>query len=152
MNSDIHHIFATDGYVNSKRSSYPYGEVGTASFVSSNGSKLGQAMSGLGYSGSVFEPIDEFKGDIARAHFYLATRYENIIAGWEGNSSNSDAALAGNTTTVFEPWYLTMLKQWHQQDPVSQKEIDRNEAAFQFQGNRNPFVDYPDFVKMIWGQ
>ena len=152
MNSDIHHIFASDGYVNSKRGNYPYGDVGSATYTSSNGSKLGQAATSLGYSGIVFEPIDEFKGDVARAHFYMATRYENVIATWEGNSTSSDAALVGNTTTVFEPWYLTMLKSWHQQDPVSQKEIDRNEAAYVYQGNRNPFVDYPDFVEMIWGQ
>jgi endonuclease I len=46
---------------------------------------------------------------------------------------------------------LTMLKIWHTQDPVSQKEIDRNEAAYSYQGNRNPFVDYPSFVTEIWG-
>jgi endonuclease I len=151
MNSDIHHIFATDGYVNSKRGSFPYGEVGTASYTSSNGSKLGSAASSISFTGTVFEPIDEFKGDVARAHFYMATRYENSIASWEGNSTNSNSALAGNNSTVFEAWYLTMLKRWHTDDPVSQKEIDRNEAAQTYQGNRNPFVDYPGFVELIWG-
>lgn len=151
MNTDVHHIFPTDGYVNSKRSSYPYGEVGSASYVSSNGSKLGSAASGLGYSGTVFEPIDEFKGDIARAYLYMATRYENQIAGWESQSSYGDAVLNGTSSQAFESWFLTMLKRWHQEDPVSQKEIDRNEAAYQFQGNRNPFVDYPSFVTTIWG-
>ena len=75
MNSDVHHIFASDGYVNGRRSSYPYGEVGSASYTSQNGSKLGSAANGLGYSGTVFEPVDEFKGDLARAYFYMATRY-----------------------------------------------------------------------------
>ncbi len=69
MNSDGHHLFATDGYVNAKRSNWPFGEVGTSTYVSSNGSKLGQASTALGYSGTVFEPIDEFKGDFARAYF-----------------------------------------------------------------------------------
>jgi endonuclease I len=151
MNSDVHHIFASDGYVNSKRGSYPYGEVASASFTSQNASKLGSATSNLGYGGTVFEPIDEFKGDLARAYFYMATRYENVIAGWENNTSSSDAVLNGNANTVFEPWALDMLKRWHAQDPVSQKEIDRNNAAYSYQGNRNPFIDHPELVSEIWG-
>lgn len=151
MNSDVHHIFATDGYVNSKRSSFPYGKVGSASYTSGNGSKLGSAASGSGYSGTVFEPIDEFKGDIARAYFYMATRYQDKIAQWQGNSSEANAALNGTSNQVFEVWQLQLLKQWHQQDPVSQKERDRNEGAYLHQGNRNPFVDYPQFVTEIWG-
>lgn len=151
MNTDIHHIFPTDGYVNSKRSSYPYGEVASASFTSANGSKLGSATGGLGYTGTVFEPIDEFKGDIARAYFYMATRYENVIAGWENQSAYGDASLNGTSNQVFENWLLAMLKSWHVQDPVSQKEIDRNDAAYGFQGNRNPFVDHPELVTEIWG-
>lgn len=151
MNSDVHHIFASDGYVNSKRSSYPYGEVGSASYTSSNGSKLGSSASGLGYSGTVFEPIDEFKGDLARAYFYMATRYEDVIANWENNSSYGNAVLNGSANQVFEAWFLAMLKQWHNLDPVSQKEIDRNNAAELHQANRNPFVDHPQFVADIWG-
>ncbi len=151
MNSDIHHIFPTDGYVNSKRSSYPYGVVGSASYTSANGSKLGTGSSGSGYNGTVFEPIDEFKGDIARAYFYMATRYQDQLAGWQANSSEADAVLNGTTTQVFESWLLQLLKQWHAQDPVSQKERDRNDAAYQYQGNRNPFVDYPHFVSEVWG-
>ncbi|WP_414828921.1 endonuclease [Alteromonas sp. H39] len=151
MNTDVHHIFPTDGYVNARRSSYPYGEVGSASYTSSNGSRLGSAASGLGYSGTVFEPIDEFKGDIARAYFYMATRYEDVIAGWQSQSSYGDAALNGSSNQVFENWFLNMLLSWHAQDPVSQKEIDRNDAAYSFQGNRNPFVDHPELVSEIWG-
>ena len=150
MNSDIHHIFATDGKVNSVRSSYPYGEVASASYTSANGSKLGSASSSLGYSGTVFEPIDEFKGDIARAYFYMATRYEDQIASWQSISSYGDAVLNGTSTAVFEPWVISMLLSWHANDPVSQKEIDRNEAAYAHQGNRNPFVDHPEYVTKIW--
>lgn len=113
MNSDGHHLFATDGYVNVKRSNWPFGEVGNSTYVSSNGSKVGSASSTLGYSGTVFEPVDEFKGDFARAYFYMATRYENVIGNWESNSSSSDAVLNGTKTTVFEPWMLNMLKRWH---------------------------------------
>lgn len=151
MNSDVHHIFATDGFVNSKRSSYPYGKVGSASFTSANGSKLGTALSSSGYNGTVFEPIDEFKGDIARAYFYMATRYQDQLSNWQTNSTEANAALNGSSTQVFESWLLQLLKQWHQLDPVSQKERDRNDAAYQYQGNRNPFVDYPQFVTAIWG-
>ena len=151
MNTDIHHIFPTDGYVNARRSSYPYGEVGSASYISSNGSRLGSAASGLGYSGTVFEPIDEFKGDIARAYFYMATRYEDVVSGWENQSSYGDATLNGSSNQVYENWFLNMLLSWHAQDPVSQKEIDRNDAAYSFQGNRNPFVDHPELVGEIWG-
>lgn len=151
MNSDVQHIFATDGYVNSKRGSYPYGEVGSASYTSQNGSRLGSAAAGLGYSGTVFEPIDEFKGDLARAYFYMATRYEDVLAGWASNSSYGDAVLDGSSTQVFEAWFLALLKSWHQQDPVSQKEVDRNDAAYGYQGNRNPYVDHPELVGEIWG-
>lgn len=151
MNSDVHHIFASDGFVNSKRSSYPYGIVSSSSFVSANGSKLGSADSVIGYGGTVFEPIAEFKGDLARAYFYMATRYEDQIANWQNHSTYGNAVLNGTANQVFEVWFLQLMKQWHQQDPVSQKELDRNEAVYQFQGNRNPFVDHPHFVTEIWG-
>ena len=110
MNSDIHHIFASDGFVNSKRSSYPYGEVGSARFTSTNGTRLGNAAAGTGYSGVVFEPIDEFKGDVARAYFYMATRYQNQLANWQTNSSEANAALNGSSNQVFESWLLQLLK------------------------------------------
>jgi len=150
MYTDIHHIFATDGYVNGRRSNYPYGEVDTSTFVSDNGSKLGSATSSLGYTGTVFEPIDEFKGDFARAYFYMATRYEDIISTWENNSDNADAVLDGTSDYVYEEWVITMLKEWNENDPVSQKELDRNEAAYEFQGNRNPFIDHPEYINQIW--
>ncbi|MEP4534850.1 MAG: endonuclease [Cyclobacteriaceae bacterium] len=146
MYADVHHIFASDGYVNGQRSNLPYGEVGTSvDFESENGSKKGSARNGLGYTGTVFEPIDEFKGDLARAYFYMATRYEDVLAGW------SSAMLDGSTDQVYEEWALDMLINWHQNDPVSQKEIDRNNNAYTFQGNRNPFIDHPEWVNTIWG-
>ncbi|WP_024597045.1 MULTISPECIES: endonuclease [unclassified Pseudoalteromonas] len=150
MNSDVHHIYATDGYVNSKRSNFPFGEVASASFTSTNGSKLGSAASSLNYSGTVFEPIDEFKGDFARAYFYMATRYENVIGAWQTKTTSSNAVLNGSSNQVFESWVVAMLLNWHNSDPVSQMELDRNQAAFEFQGNRNPYIDHPEFVEMIW--
>lgn len=154
MYTDIHHLFATDGKVNGMRSNFPYGEVDTATYISSNGSKLGSPTAELvanGFTGdTVFEPIDEFKGDFARAYFYMATRYENRIDSWSANSDNADSVLDGSSDAVFEPWVITMLKRWNENDPVSAKEQYRNDAAFQFQGNRNPFIDHPEFVNEIW--
>ncbi|MEL6340540.1 MAG: endonuclease [Myxococcota bacterium] len=150
MNSDVHHVFPTDGFVNAQRGSYPYGDVDSPSYVSSNGSRLGPASVGLDYDGTVFEPIDEYKGDLARAYFFMATRYEDRIATWQQNSATADAALDGSRSRVFEAWFLRLLKRWHAQDPVSPKEVARNNAAFEYQGNRNPFIDYPEFVGRIW--
>ncbi len=143
--SDVHHLFLSDGRVNNFRGSLPFGEVGSPNFTSQNGSLRGSSRSGLGYSGTVFEPIDEFKGDLARAYFYLATRYEDVLTGW------NSVMLDGSSDQVFTEWALEMLISWHNLDQVSQKEIDRNNAAYEWQGNRNPFVDHPDWVNAIWG-
>ncbi len=142
MYSDLFHIVPTDGYVNNKRSSYPYGEVGTATWTSTNGCKLGTSNY-PGYSGTVFEPIDEYKGDFARAYFYMATRYLNKFDSWAPNTDMLD----GNG---FSSWALDLLLDWNTQDPVSQKEIDRNDSIYTLQGNRNPFIDHPNWVNDIW--
>ena len=144
MYSDLFHLYPTDGYVNGKRSNYPYGNVASASWTSDNGSKLGTCSS-PNYSGTVFEPIDEFKGDLARTYFYMATCYEDKIASW------NSAALAGNSFPAYTDWYLEIMLQWNALDPVSQKEIDRNNAIYDIQGNRNPYIDHPEWVEYVWG-
>ncbi len=145
MVSDAHHIPPTDGKVNGIRSNYPHGKVAVASKTTLNGSKLG--TSGVsGYTGTVFEPINEFKGDVARMYFYFATRYENTVANYTGF-----AMFNGTSNQVFKPAFLAMLKTWHNQDPVSAREIARNNAIYARQGNRNPFIDRPEFVVAIWG-
>lgn len=150
MKSDIHHVVPSDGYVNGQRGHYPLADVGSTSWTSLNGSKKG-ACSNAGYSGTVFEPINEFKGDIARIYFYMATRYQNEIGSWENaNSNGSDPVLNGSSDQVFEDWYLDVLLQWHNQDPVSQREIDRNNAAYNYQGNANPFISHSEYVTIIW--
>jgi endonuclease I len=149
MANDAMHILPTDGYVNGRRGNNPYSEVGNASWTSQNGSKLGTSNV-PGYSGTAFEPIDEFKGDIARIYFYMATRYEDIIAGWEENSESSDAVLDGTDDHVYETWYLNLMVKWHTEDPVSEKEQIRNESIYIFQHNRNPYVDHPEYVSLIW--
>lgn len=150
MYSDLFHIYPVDGYVNGMHSNYPFGKVGTATFTSTNGSKLGNCVT-PGYSGTVFEPIDEYKGDFARSYFYMATRYENLIASWYSNSTEADAVLQNNAFPVFETWFLNMLGEWHVADPVSAKEIARNDAVYAIQNNRNPFIDHPEYVYQIWG-
>ncbi len=140
MYTDLFHLYPTDGYVNGKRSNYPFGEVGTASWTSTNGSKLG-SCSYPGYTGTVFEPIDEYKGDFARTYFYMVTRYKTVMSSW-----SSDMITSNNLTT----WAINMLIDWSELDPVSQKEIDRNNAVYTYQNNRNPFIDHPEYICYIW--
>ena len=140
---DLHHVFPTDGFVNSQRSNYPYGEVNTASWTSQNGSKLGTCKSSLGYNGTVFEPIDEYKGDFARALMYMSVRYYDEDESWSTSEMTEKS--------VIKPWAITMLMDWSDNDPVSQKEINRNNVIYNdYQNNRNPFIDHPEYARMIW--
>ncbi|MBC8374584.1 MAG: endonuclease [FCB group bacterium] len=143
MDTDIFHVVPSDKHVNNRRGSYPYGEVSSPTWTSTNGCKLG-ANSYPGYSGTVFEPIDAYKGDFARIYFYMSTRYLNEDSSWPGSPMVDGAQL--------EQWALDMLMEWHAEDPVSQKEIDRNNDIYNHvQFNRNPFVDHPNYVDLIWG-
>ena len=145
--TDYNFIFPVDGYVNSHRSNYPYGEVATATWNSQNGGKLGQSkISGI--KGIVYEPIDSFKGDLARAFFYFVTRYEDSMPLW----NNPDAAQAFdlNTFPSVKVPFLNMMIKWHNLDPVSQKEISRNNGTYSYQGNRNPYIDHPEYVDLVW--
>ncbi len=145
MVSDINFIRPTDGKVNGMRSNFPYGKVGSASFTSLNGSKLGTSIS-PGYSGTVFEPIDAFKGDIARMILYFVTRYESQLSGFgTGNM------LGGSAFPGLQTWELNQLLAWHVADPVSATEISRNNASYVYQGNRNPYIDHPEYAAQIWG-
>lgn len=141
--TDLNHVFPTDGYVNNKRDNYAFGEVGNASWTSQNGGKLGKCTV-AGFSGTVFEPIDEYKGDIARALMYVSVRYYQEDDSW----GNSDMT----TKSVIKDWAMDMLLRWHEQDPVDDKEIDRNNKIYDIQRNRNPFIDYPEFAQMIWDE
>ena len=140
--TDLHHIFPTDGFVNGKRDNNAYGEVRSASWTSQNGSKLGTCKT-PGFSGTVFEPIDEYKGDFARAIMYMSMRYY----GEDGSWSTSDMT----TKSVIKDWAIDLLLRWNELDPVSEKEKDRNEVIFtDYQHNRNPFIDHPEYARMIW--
>jgi endonuclease I len=151
--TDLHHLFPADQYVNLKKSNFPIGNVSLTSspWVSTNGSMVGNCAE-IEYSGKVFEPIDEYKGDFARAYFYMITRYKDLIPTW--TQSFPTQALAQITEgDNFKSWYVNMLLQWHLNDPVSPKEIQRNNAIYYNtnQGNRNPYIDHPEFVLAVWG-
>lgn len=151
MKSDLFQVYPTDGYVNNKRANYPYGEVDTATYTSANGSKLGTCKSEIGYDGTVFEPVDEYKGDIARTYFYMATCYGDKVNSWTGgvfSTTNTFTDIKGYPG--IQEWALRMFIRWAKNDPVSQKEIDRNNAIYKIQGNRNPFIDCPGLERFIW--
>ncbi len=141
MNTDLFHLYPTDGSVNGRRSNYPFGETNSPTWTSLNGSKVG-SCSVAGYTGTVFEPIDEYKGDFARTYFYMATRYYGEDNSWIG-SGMTDGAQP-------KPWARVMLLQWHDNDPVSVKEEERNDAVYALQANRNPFIDHPEYVAMLY--
>ncbi len=150
MRADAFHVLPSDKLVNAQRGNLAYGIVSSVAFTSLNGSKRGTS-SQTGPVDEVFEPANEFKGDIARGLFYVAVRYEDEIAGWESNNPNGASMLDGTNDKVFEQWALDMLYDWHINDPVSQKELDRQEAIFTHQDNRNPFIDNFQYVQDIWG-
>ena len=155
MKSDAFHVYPTDGKVNNQRSNYMFGECSIG--VSLNSDALGRLGSStfteVSYSGKVFEPDDEYKGDFARTYFYMATRYASKCSSWGNHFGSANSGLTNYSVALF-------LK-WHREDPVSEKELIRNEAIYgnptynstgYKQGNRNPFIDYPCLAEYIWGE
>ncbi len=147
---DIFHVVPTDGYINNMRGNWPFGEVSKPDKTSKNGSKLGPNTFS-GYSGTAFEPVDEYKGDLVRGIL-------GAMIKWKGDWSQANGAHVFNGTYTLSSNYgltsfaMNLFLKWHRQDPVSQKELDRNNGIEQTQGNRNPFIDYPDLVEYIWGE
>ncbi len=141
MYSDLWIIYPTDSKVNGERGNYPYGKVGTATWTSLNGTKLGNCVS-PGYGGTCFEPIDGYKGDLSRSQFYVATRYYGEDSSWPGGASTDKSQLL--------PWAADQYLQWSLGDPVSWKERVRNAAIYEYQHNRNPFVDHPEYASAIY--
>lgn len=149
MVSDMFHIYPTDGKVNGMRSNFPFGEVSVPTYTSMQGGKLGPNTTS-GYTGTVFEPIHDYKGDLARSFFYMITRYQNLIVSWN-SLGNANDVLDGNTYPGLDAWHLALLIKWHNQDPPTAKEIERNNVIYGYQNNRNPFIDSPQYVNRIWG-
>ena len=140
---DLHHLVPSDADANSAKSNYILGEVtGTVKF--DNGvSKVGyDAVSRL----NVYEPADEYKGDFARMYMYFVTCYQDYT--WR--SAGTNMFTTGGYPTL-NSYSQELLLKWHRQDPVSEKEINRNNAVYSFQYNRNPFIDYPQVAEYIWG-
>lgn len=150
MVSDMFNVYPTDARVNNLRSNYPYGVVGTNKGISNDPDKhaLGKlgSSSKTGYSGTCYEPDDRYKGDLARTFFYMVARYRNNTL-----NSGEGSAMFKSSPTDLTDYSLSFLLEWHRNDPVSQKEIDRNQAVYGEQNNRNPFIDYPELVEYIWG-
>ena len=151
MYTDLHHMYPTDKLVNNKRGNNPFGETNGESYKSANDfSKLGKCTY-EGYTGTVFEPNDEYKGDFARTYFYMVTCYEEKLSDWYNNYAESQPTLDGKAYPGLSAWQLEMLMKWATNDPVSEKETNRNEAVYGIQKNRNPFIDYPGLEQYIWG-
>ncbi|MET3575410.1 endonuclease [Bhargavaea ullalensis] len=133
--TDIHHLRPTDVQVNSSRGNLDFDEGGSPV----------KGCDGCFKTANSFEPPDEVKGDVARMLFYMATRY--------GEDDRVDLELnekLGNGTAPYHGKLSTLLK-WHEQDPVSEFEQNRNEKIFSVQGNRNPFIDHPEWVESVFG-
>ncbi len=142
--SDMWNLYPSDGPANQAKLNYPLGEVQSHTF--DNGvTKVGTARNGQGGgSGIVFEPGNEYKGDFARAFFYMATVYDDLP--WVYTYMFQQ-----NSYPSMRDWAIDMLLDWARKDPVSQKEIERNNQVEFSQGNRNPFVDFPELAEYIWG-
>ena len=143
---DLFHLYPSEAKANQAKSNYPLGEVVSSTF--DNGVvKVGYATTGQGGgSAKVFEPNEEYIGDFARTYFYVVTCYSNLK--WD---TKYMYMLEQNDYPTLKPWAIDLLLKWHRADPVSEKEVNRNEAVYGFQGNRNPFIDHPELVEYIWG-
>lgn len=142
---DLNHLYPSEAAANMAKSNYPLGEVsGTPEF--DNGvTTVGTPVSGQGGGARlVFEPADEYKGDFARTYFYMVTCYQNLTWRYTWMVSN-------NLYPTLNTWAVNLLLKWHHDDPVSQKELDRNEEVYKVQANRNPFIDYPELADYLWG-
>lgn len=146
---DLFHLYPSDGPANQAKSNYPLGTVDRTQKINfdNNVTLVGYPILGQGGGAQfVFEPDDEYKGDFARTYFYVVTCYQNL----QWNNSYL-WMLQRNEYPTLTPWAINLLLKWHRQDPVSQKELLRNEAVYAYQNNRNPFIDFPELAEYIWG-
>ena len=146
MYSDLYHMYPVDGWVNAERGNYPFGDC-------ANGSPRGTGKLGTcthsGYSGTVFEVADEYKGDFARTYFYMVVRYMDRVGSW--TQDKGSVVFTNSSYKHLTPWAISQLLEWHRNDPVSTLESNRNEAVYGIQHNRNPFIDHPELAEYLWG-
>jgi len=146
---DLMNLYPSNNSINRSKGDNPLSEVGATTQAGNNGvSKSGTSIT-LGYSGNGFEPADMYKGDFARTYFYMATCYQNYTS-WKTDATGQ-FEITGGVYPSFQPWAIPLLVKWSRMDPVSEKEINRNETVYKLQHNRNPFIDYPQLVEYIWG-
>jgi endonuclease I len=166
--TDLFHVVPTDGYVNNVRGNYAFGEVASASYTH-DGCKFGsnksisiahtmlgdnEVSTSCGNNQRVFEPADQYKGDFARGYLGALLRWSGD---YQAFTQEDGRKIFSGQYTVSGHFGLTeygiaLLLKWHRQDPVSRKEIDRNNGIQSQQGNRNPFIDYPYLAEFIWGE
>jgi len=150
--SDLYNLYPSDRTANSTaKNSYTMAVIdSTVTF--DNGVVKG-GFSRLDGGFKAWEPGDEYKGDFARIYMYMVTCYEYFSTQdmWVQGYVAKQFVNSTNTYPVFNDWTTQMLLQWNAQDPVSTKELNRNEKVYQIQGNRNPFIDCPILAEYIWG-
>jgi hypothetical protein len=146
VGSDLFQVLPSETQSNSYKNNYPLGVVSGTPSTSNTRMKTGRDKTGQ----MVFEPCDEYKGDFARIYFYVATCYPNVE--WVAyNANNNNTAFTKEDYPTLNATMKEMLLEWHQNDPVSDWEITRNNRVEKEQKNRNPFIDYPNLAFYIWG-
>lgn len=143
---DIFHLVPGDASANRSKSNHAPGVPADSSFFNGSFVTGRDTIHGLT---RVFCPADEYKGDFARAYFYIATCYGDSLQ-WVEKGEPAQA-MTNEGWQEFLPWLRDLLLEWHRLDPVSQKELDRAVEVNKIQGNRNPFIDYPELAEYIWG-
>lgn len=147
---DLFNLYPADASANGRKSNNPIGIVdGTVSF--NNGvTKVGRSSSYRADSLiTAWEPADCWKGDFARTYFYMATAYSHMTSLW--TTTEGLLTVDPNSPLLMRPWVYRLMLEWAEQDPLDAIERERNEAIYAIQGNRNPFVDYPELCHYIWG-
>ncbi|AZZ65785.1 ribonuclease [Metamycoplasma phocicerebrale] len=142
MRNDAHHVWPGDKYVNARHGNVPFGTVTKAFYMSSNGTKVGKGQED---GGEVAEPINEFKGDVARAHLYFALTYKD-----KSITNNGSSKRFFDNYNNIRPAFLKTMLEWAKRDNISQFDIDRNNGIYIHQRNRNPFIDYPELIRVYF--
>jgi endonuclease I len=155
--SDFHSLWPSDVKANQQAHSnnnYGVPTSNITNYQSDHDTYVGRNGNIEGYTSKVFEPLDEYKGDIARAMFYMPARYYEYIDKLHPKLelvNGSPAAREASATLTGQAGCLETLLQWHEEDPVSEYEIRRNNLiANNYQGNRNPFIDYPQWARIAY--
>lgn len=147
---DLFHLNPSNSEANVAKSNNPMGVVGSNLSYDNGLILVGAPAAGYGGGASkVFEPADEYKGDFARAYFYIMTAYDDIP--WREDKGGEALYTITDGKIDLQPWTASMLLKWAAEDPVDAKEMNRNEEIFKCQKNRNPFIDYPSLAEYIWG-